>query len=298
MKQTPPTFLGIGAQKAGTTWLYNQLVRHPEIWLPPIKEMHFFDRSEHYRGPNKLTILAPFKNFVKPERHDSPGVKTGLETISSFLNEDWYRGLFSYAARYKARGEITPSYSILESADVAQIKAINPDMKFIFMIRNPIERAISAIRFNVSRSWVDIDLGSDDDIISTLKSSGLVSRGNYEQTLMTYLEHFDSSQILLGFYDAIQQDPSGLMSGITGLLGVAPFEHNSVDFRERVNASPAHKMSDSVMDYLSHEYAPMIHRMAEQFGSYAIAWSESLHPARISSKTVDTTTHLPATIHP
>src|SRR5262245_13183400 len=40
-----PDFLGIGAQKAGTTWLYEQLRRHPDVWLPPEKELHYFDRK-------------------------------------------------------------------------------------------------------------------------------------------------------------------------------------------------------------------------------------------------------------
>jgi hypothetical protein len=39
----PPNFLIIGAQKAGTTWLFQNLQSHPEIWLPAEKEIHFFD---------------------------------------------------------------------------------------------------------------------------------------------------------------------------------------------------------------------------------------------------------------
>ena len=54
MKKNLPTFLGIGAQKAGTTWLYKKLVQHPEIWIPPKKELHFFDNSSHYLKANPL----------------------------------------------------------------------------------------------------------------------------------------------------------------------------------------------------------------------------------------------------
>lgn len=41
-----PDFIGIGAQKAGTTWLYKNLKQHPNIWLPEIKELHYFDARE------------------------------------------------------------------------------------------------------------------------------------------------------------------------------------------------------------------------------------------------------------
>ena len=40
-----PHFLGIGAQRAGTTWLHSTLASHPEIWMPRIKEIHYFDRK-------------------------------------------------------------------------------------------------------------------------------------------------------------------------------------------------------------------------------------------------------------
>jgi hypothetical protein len=41
-----PNFLGIGAQKSGTTWLHDNLARHPQVWLPPVKEIHYFDRPD------------------------------------------------------------------------------------------------------------------------------------------------------------------------------------------------------------------------------------------------------------
>ena len=40
-----PDFIGIGTQKAGTTWLYDMLAQNPSVWLPPLKELHYFDRQ-------------------------------------------------------------------------------------------------------------------------------------------------------------------------------------------------------------------------------------------------------------
>jgi hypothetical protein len=42
-----PDFLVIGAQRAGTTWLHQVLRRHPSLWLPPVKELHYFDKLSH-----------------------------------------------------------------------------------------------------------------------------------------------------------------------------------------------------------------------------------------------------------
>ncbi len=40
-----PDFIGIGAQKAGTWWLRANLARHPGVWMPPLAELHYFDRQ-------------------------------------------------------------------------------------------------------------------------------------------------------------------------------------------------------------------------------------------------------------
>src|SRR5204862_8294166 len=50
-------FLGIGAQKAGTTWLYEMLRLTPEVWMPPVKELHYFSRSPRYPSPSHLTSV-------------------------------------------------------------------------------------------------------------------------------------------------------------------------------------------------------------------------------------------------
>src|SRR4029453_18936667 len=47
-----PDFLCVGAQKAGTSWLYHQLVSHPDFWMPPVKELHYFDEMTHSRHPD------------------------------------------------------------------------------------------------------------------------------------------------------------------------------------------------------------------------------------------------------
>lgn len=317
MKKTMPTFLGIGAHKAGTSWLYKQLTNHPEIWMPPVKELHFFDRSLRYPGSNDLVTSSPLDRALGSKHWERPRVRTGLRNIAKCLmagefrntvwwskwtfgkyNEDWYSGLFSQAVSYKACGDITPSYSILEKDDVVRIKAVNPDIKIIFMIRNPIERAWSAVRFNVDRGFSKISLDSDDEVITELKAPGYVLRGDYEHTLDTYLRYFDSRQILVCFYDAIKCDPIGLMSGITTFLDVSSFKESTIDNKTRVNVSPTRKMQGKVKEYLIETYTPMTNRIAERFGSYATRWDGIESPYYMKSGQAYPPIQLPPVLHP
>lgn len=52
LKNSLPDFLGIGGGRCGSTWLYDNLRKHPEVWMPPRKEIHYFDRSPSYPSPN------------------------------------------------------------------------------------------------------------------------------------------------------------------------------------------------------------------------------------------------------
>ena len=108
-----PTFIGLGAQRAGTTWAYNCLAEHPEVFMTKKKELHFF-----------------YVNYGR-----------GL---------DWYREQFAGAGDVKARGEITPDYMYHETA-LANIAKDVPGVRAFVILRNPVDRAASAFALHPDR---------------------------------------------------------------------------------------------------------------------------------------------------
>jgi len=100
-----PTFLYIGTSKAGSTWLFNALAVHPQVFLASSKGLYYFDQ------------------------HVGRG-------------EDWYLGHFADAHHQLARGEISHSY--LSSVDApARILATNPAIRLLACLREPVKRAFS-----------------------------------------------------------------------------------------------------------------------------------------------------------
>ncbi len=116
IKMNKPTFLCVGAQKAGTTSLYNIIKQHSQIFMPQKKELHFFDWHE---------------NFAK--------------------GNDWYFKKFQNSEKYLARGEITPNYIYKEYVPKRILDIIGKDVKLIFMLRNPADRAFSHYKMRVGR---------------------------------------------------------------------------------------------------------------------------------------------------
>src|SRR5262245_32667341 len=122
-----PHFLCIGAHKSGTTWLYENLRQHPAVWLPPVKELHFFDGL-----PNMPKIAQRLNDEIKARiagSADADAVR--LDFLRKFVLDQpkdlaWYRSLFSSAGE-RVCGDITPAYAVLAPGVVARIRAAMPE---------------------------------------------------------------------------------------------------------------------------------------------------------------------------
>jgi hypothetical protein len=177
-------FLGIGAQKAGTTWLYEMLRLHPDIAFPAGKEVHFWDR-----------------------RH-SCGI-------------DWYKSLFyPKDSRSAKTGEITPAYAILPEVKIRECREHFPDLKLIYLIRNPIERAWSSAKMALKRAEMEIHEASDQWFIDHFHSQGSMVRGDYESCLRNWYATYPKDQLLVCLFDELQQDPASLLRRCFQHVGV------------------------------------------------------------------------------
>jgi hypothetical protein len=164
-------FLGIGAQKCGTTWLYEHLRKHPDIAFPAGKEIHFWD--QHY----------------------SRGV-------------GWYRSLFEGLANEGQKcGEITPAYATISRDLIRECHKDFPDLRLIYVIRNPIERAWSSAKMALARAEMEIQEASDQWFMDHFLSRGSLLRGDYESCLRNWLRFYPRDRILVSIYDDLATKP-------------------------------------------------------------------------------------------
>jgi arylsulfatase A-like enzyme len=221
-----PDFLGIGAQKAGTTWLYERLKRHPDIYVPPEKELHFWD-----------------------QRQDQP--------ISEWLD------LFDEVTEQK-RGEITPAYGILDTDTIREIYELRPDLRLFYSIRNPIERAWSSALMALERAEMTFNEASDMWFIDHFKSSGSQRRGDAESCLSRWRSVFPTEQIHLILYDDLALYPLDTLLKLASHLGVEGEFFRSIpedELKEHVFAGPGHSLRPSLRRFLTILYARKIERL-------------------------------------
>ncbi|MDX1623200.1 MAG: sulfotransferase [Gemmatimonadota bacterium] len=272
-----PDFLGIGAQKCGTTWLYFNLSHHPELWLPKWKEIHFFDRLER-RRPGWMDALLP-RVGRKIRRRLATNIRKDLSKkdwhelrrdLSFYLGKrdlEWYGRIFEPCSGLVC-GEITPAYSALDRRTVEDIALLSPDLKILYLIRNPIERTWSSKLKPESKSD-HLDIGT---MRSFAEKSFIRRRDDYVRTLDIWSSCFESSNIFIGFLEDIRFHREAFLSSIFEFLGVEG--DISIPRTGRKNVRSGDTMSLDVARFLAELHLELITELARRLGGPARGWLE------------------------
>jgi hypothetical protein len=209
-----PDFLCIGAQKGGTSWLYYQLAFHPDFWMPPIKELHYFDqlnRSQH---------------MAFPRPRDGRDLRF-VESINS-LSAETHMDLENYARLFELKksllcGDITPAYSTLNDEMIARVVGYFPNAKVIFLARDPVERAWSQLSMEVRLRMISpFDVSDIHEVIQNLLRPGVVLRSHPSKTVAQWKRHVRADLFRIYFFDDLERNPAELRRSILDFLGSDP----------------------------------------------------------------------------
>jgi hypothetical protein len=281
-----PTFLGIGAPRAGTTWLHANLGKHPEVWLTPVKEVHYFDARHRKRRRSNVYRRHLRNRARRYGRLETYRDRWRQGTFFSELTWDvhffvpprtnrWYQRIFRPGPGQIA-GEITPAYSILDRDIVEEIREINPDLRIIYLLRDPIERSwSSAVSELARRRGRPLEKISDERLLRHFERTAHVLRTDYLRTFETWEGVFGRDQIFVGFLDEIQQDPRDLLLRLYRFLGVSDSEdHIPAGIARKVNTSRDYstEIPERVRVHLAELYLPQLEELSQRFGEPVTGW--------------------------
>lgn len=225
--QTGPDFLSIGAARSGTTWLHQRLLLHPDIFVTPIKEIHYFDIYRRYpcwhwiRLRRTLLHLRRFSSYLFNRQHrQSIGwlIGWGLRYFLGFKSRQWYQRLFDNPECCIA-GEMTPAYALLDEDDIRDILSLNPNLKVIFQMRDPIDRAWSQVVMHLDLHQRPGQFDNYlDEIMEVIRRDEIIQRSMYTGTIDAWEKHVERQNICYLFFDDIERDPRGLLRQLFGFL--------------------------------------------------------------------------------
>lgn len=275
-KPRKPDFLGIGAQKAGTTWLSQMLGQHPEIWTPPFKEVQFFNHRfvEDHRKWLPWHFRRAKLNIQK--RWDARGEQMPAEltaylervTRGEMFSNHWYKSVFAPAPEGARALDVTPEYSTLPEEGVAFVARFLPQAKFIYIIRHPVDRAISQLKMNLTRARRKP--ATLEDWLVEVEDPVLIDRGDYRTYVPRWNAHFGPDRLLYLPFGLIAREPLEVLRRVEGFLGLAP--HDYRDMGAKVFASDRSlSVPDPARARLREKLEPQFAFIEQAFGKEFVA---------------------------
>jgi hypothetical protein len=261
-----PDFLCIGAHKAGTTWLYQQLDSHPDFWMPPVKELHYFDQlSRVQRAAYPRCRDERDRRFL--EQLKSLSVEPGIDLEN-------YGRLFEPKASLFS-GDISPNYSTLSDEVIRQVVGYFSNLKVIFLARDPVERFWSHLSMEVHYRQIEpFDATDIKEVNRNLSRRGMLLRSYPSAVVARWKRHVDSEHFRVYFFDDLQNNPAELRRSILRFLGADPdkqgtgltADYNSWKRMEKL------RLTDDVRAHLVKFFKKELKTCAARLGGPARKW--------------------------
>ncbi|GIW43507.1 MAG: hypothetical protein KatS3mg077_0789 [Candidatus Binatia bacterium] len=259
-----PDFLIVGPQRTGTTWLHDHLRFHPQVLLSQPKELFFFSR-------------------IKPPRHpkfQSDSLAWYLERFRDswpwWLYKQWFC-LWHYGERYMpvVRGEATASYATLDEDVIAEIVSLNPEIKVVTMVRDPVERAWSHAKKDLARNrGRSLKEVSEDEFVAFFNDPYQRKCAQYVQNIERWARCVRPGHVFVGLFEDVAWRPEELLLEVMRFLGVrADRKYIRPDVRAAVNPTGTSAVPEKFRRMLETLLAEDLHALRERFG-----WSWPMHP--------------------
>ena len=257
-----PQFVLIGAQKGGTSSLYNYITAHPAVVRAATKEIHYFDLNFH-RGENWYRGHFPTRRRIA-----QIGRRLGVDALS---------------------GEASPYY-LFHPRVPGRVKALLPEARLMVVLRDPVERAVSHHNHEVIDGFETLDLldaieaeplrlageverlaRSDGRVVSfSHQHQSYLSRGYYAEQLERWFALFPRERFLIIDSRELFEDPAGVTARAFEFLGLPRHELSGYDI---AGARPHASLDPELRRRLSEHFAPHNRRLYELLGRH-LGWED------------------------
>ena len=267
-----PDFMVIGAQRSGTTWLHRVLSQHPELWLTPVKELHYFDKPQIRlgvldAGERRRARFWDVKRMLRDPRWYGR---------YWFLPRDdsWYGRLFR-AGRLQGQrvGEITPAYAALDADKWDHIYRLVPGLRSVFVMRDPVIRTWSALRNSMRKGYLNRDQ-SVEELLAHARKPSTAARSDYLRTIEIIEAKFGAEHLHCCFFEQLNHGPAALADELFQFLEV-PVLGDRLSLPPAINvAAGGDQPPLELQRGLANDYLPMVNKLADRFGAIPAAWAQ------------------------
>jgi hypothetical protein len=218
MNRRGPAWLGIGAQRSGTTWFTELLCQHPDVGLA----------SNGKKEQHALDLIA-----------------------SGRLDETTYLDLFGSGIE----GEFTPVYLRMVASAPVAVRLCRPDAPFIVLLRDPIDRFVSAVRLRLSRPRSRWPIGAAMMIAQWA--------GMYADQLDAWAAIAGRERLIVFQYEVVKKDPQAAVDAVWRRLGLESVPLSGVEKPSSTTSSSDWEPTDDLRAGLTTLYRPQVERLTD-----------------------------------
>ncbi len=253
-------FLSVGAMKAGTTWLYDVMNRHPDVHFSHEKEIHYF-YAEALR-PGLLSDRARMRRAkgylaFDPEVSHAQVLQKRVRWTANWLNgpvdDTWFNGLFLHRGRARWVADFSNLNALLPSEAWAAIHERTRCLRVLYTLREPVDRLWSHVRFHLKMQGQShlLDGWSADEIFAHIQEGDYLEHTDYVSAITRLRDGLPQDCVMVDFFDRIGHDPHGFVADIEGFLDIAPQKLPDDIVSRVVNPSPPRPMPEGLAERLA-----------------------------------------------
>jgi hypothetical protein len=272
-----PDFLIVGTNKSGTSSLANYLNIHPQVYMPSI-EPHYFDNDNNYmkgiewyqsffkNGQRKKVLERGYKLYLKL-------FKRSKEKFILINNKK--------LKNYKSKllfGEKSPTYCLSRRA-ARRIAFHLPDVKLIWIFRNPVDRAYSEYLYNYSHGAVRL---SFEDTLKLgdkakkyhigIQNCNYVKIGVYSEQIKMYLKYFDKKNMIFLLFENLIENPEETLNKVFKFLKVDDKFENFNNIKVNVTTFPKNNFILWLLRLVYNKFTRLFGKPPATYYIYAITY--------------------------
>src|ERR1051326_5122412 len=236
MPNRAPDFFIITPPRSGSTWLFENLTCHPEVFIPPMKEVKYFSN------------------------------------YSTMCDLKWYLDCFKKAGNRK-KGDISPSYAILPDAAIEEVRELSPNLRLIALFRDPVERLWSHAKhqFHLKESVFSsfqtdaFDAVPEQKWLECLSNTWSLAYADYSSILKRWMRFFPKENIEILFFDDLVLHPKSLLETVLEHIGISGnSDWSSFPLDQRVNEGLPQAAPPAISNFLR----PLLDGKTREFGEF------------------------------
>ena len=276
-------FVCIGAQKSGTTWLARILASHPDLFMSPVKELHYFDHvaglTQHLSERKLRSRNRKFVQRLLTQWHRFGELKKQRAWYRTYLrgpiDDAWYASLFAEREGKRFAGEATPEYAIIGEDGYRHLAKLAPNARLLFIMRNPVTRAWSQTLHHCRVTSRDAMRLKTSELIAIMEASpNFEALCDYAGTLQAVGRVFPPEQVMTLFYEDMHQDREGALRDVCAFIGIGFDARATPELGKRFNRSQDVGLPDEMRAHLRERLAGQARRVRTLVGRVPKAWEK------------------------